>query len=135
LNLKNPSDLEGKTDKVLCSKRLDIEISKRPEDQIHKLFLDPFGNHLIISLETEDNYYLHRNWKKPKLITKMKGVVVDAIAWDRGNSDPLTTKEILVGTSKGRIYETSIEASEKAIIERIGVAIGGQKESLFKPVL
>ncbi len=108
----------------------DIEISKRPEDQIHKLFLDPGGNHLIISMVTEDNYYLHRSWKKPKAISKMKGVVVDSVGWDRQNTDQFTTKDILIGTSKGRIYETVIEANDKAFMERI---VGG-KEPLFKQV-
>lgn len=109
---------------------IDVEISKRPEDQIHKIFLDPTGNHLIISMESEDNYYLHRNWKKPKVMSKMKGVVIESVAWDRSNNDPLNTKDILIGSSKGRIFETQIEANDKAFVERLV----GAKEQNFKLV-
>lgn len=81
-------------------------------------------------METEDNYYIHKNWKKPKVLSKMKGVIVESVAWDRSNTDQLTTKEILIGTNKGRIYETCIEANEKAFMERLV----GTKEQIFKPV-
>jgi hypothetical protein len=30
-----------------------------------------------------------------------QGIVVEAVAFDRQNTDPLTTKEILIGTNKG----------------------------------
>eukprot|EP01114_Cavostelium_apophysatum_P012613 TRINITY_DN2865_c0_g1_i3.p1 TRINITY_DN2865_c0_g1~~TRINITY_DN2865_c0_g1_i3.p1 ORF type:complete len:686 (+),score=202.00 TRINITY_DN2865_c0_g1_i3:113-2170(+) len=116
INLKKQEELE------------DIEITRK--DQIHKIFLDPSGNHLIISLETEDNYYIHTKWKKPKILSKMKGVVVESVAWDKQNPDSTNTREILIGTTKGRIFETLIEASEKAFMERI---VGG-KEQIFKPV-
>ena len=82
-------------------------------------------------METEDNYYLHRNWKKPKIMTKMKGIIVSSVAWDRNNTDLLTTNDILIGTTKGRIFETSIEANDKAFMERL---VGGGKELSFKPI-
>lgn len=118
LNLKNPEELE------------DIEISRRPEDRIHKLFLDPSGSHLIISLESEENYYLNVKWKKPKVMSKMKGIVVSAVAWNGEGTTHTTSREILIGTNKGRIFETIIEANEKAFMERL---VGG-KEQVFKPV-
>src|SRR4051812_9473883 len=79
LNLKTPEELE------------DIEITRKAEEKIHKIFLDPTGSHLIISMENEDNYYLHMKWKKPKIMSKMKGVIVQSVAWDRQNTDVLST--------------------------------------------
>jgi len=115
----------------------DIEISKK--EQIHKLFLDPTGTHLIISMENEENFYIHSRWKKPvkpKALSKMKGVLVESVAWDKTNEpNSLSTKDILIGTNKGKIFETVIEANDKAIVERIVVGVTGNKDHLsFKPL-
>ncbi len=52
------------------------------------------------------------------------------MAWNRQNTDLTTTKEILIGTTRGKIFETVIEANEKAFMERL---VGG-KDQTFKPV-
>lgn len=44
----------------------DIEVTRK-EGDIHRLFLDPTGSHLVIALKSEETYYLHKSWKKPKV--------------------------------------------------------------------
>lgn len=82
-------------------------------------------------MENEENYYLHLSWKKPKNISKLKGIKIESIAWDKLNTDPSTTREILIGSNKGKIYELCIEANERAFVERIGL---GGKDQSFKLV-
>jgi hypothetical protein len=44
----------------LSNQYSDIEISRKVEDHIHKLFLDPTGTHLVISMENEENYCIRK---------------------------------------------------------------------------
>eukprot|EP01104_Vermistella_antarctica_P010093 TRINITY_DN2663_c0_g1_i4.p1 TRINITY_DN2663_c0_g1~~TRINITY_DN2663_c0_g1_i4.p1 ORF type:complete len:947 (-),score=277.56 TRINITY_DN2663_c0_g1_i4:38-2878(-) len=98
LDLDAPEDLE------------DIEISRRPTDVIHRIFLDPGGNHLLISFAHKENYYLHSSWKKPRLLKSMRGVLVESVAWDVQNVDNNSSGNILLGADGGRIFETNLDA-------------------------
>lgn len=83
-------------------------------------------------MENEENYYLNIKWKKPKLLTKMKGILVESVAWDKISSDMNSTGTILIGTSKGKIFETIIDAlNERSFM---GFANIGSKDIPFKPV-
>ncbi|CAG5120863.1 unnamed protein product, partial [Candidula unifasciata] len=90
----------------------EVELPRAVDDSIHKIFLDPAGRHLIISMSSQDNLYLSRNWKKPKLITKMKGHLIESVGWNWQNTSDNTTSAILLGTSKGLIFETDLAAYE-----------------------
>lgn len=57
----------------------DIPDLAKKEAAVHGVFEDPSGGHVIISLESGENYYLHESWKKPKVIPKMKGVVIGSV--------------------------------------------------------
>eukprot|EP01116_Phalansterium_solitarium_P021883 TRINITY_DN700_c0_g2_i4.p1 TRINITY_DN700_c0_g2~~TRINITY_DN700_c0_g2_i4.p1 ORF type:complete len:1144 (-),score=456.35 TRINITY_DN700_c0_g2_i4:184-3615(-) len=98
----------------------DIEISRRPDERIHKLFLDPSGTHLLISMDNDESYYVNRAWKKAKPVPKLKSSTVDAVAWQPGGvaaAEPGCTRDILLGTSRGRIFETGLDVSERAFAE------------------
>ena len=95
----------------------DIALAKPEEPHaIHKIFLDPTGNHMLINMGTEDNLYLHSSMKKPKTIPKLKGMVIESVAWDLQNIDSHTTQTILLGTHTGKIFETCIVDSAKDVI-------------------
>ncbi|KAF9575733.1 hypothetical protein EC968_001923 [Mortierella alpina] len=90
----------------------DIEIPRKvSEGKIYKMFLDPTGRHLIITTESGDNYYLYAKWKKAKLLSKIKGIVIESIAWNRSTDRPLesSTREFLIGTRNGLIFEAELE--------------------------
>ncbi|KAF9438781.1 hypothetical protein BGZ76_004857 [Entomortierella beljakovae] len=90
----------------------DIEIPRKPsEGKIYKMFFDPTGRHLIITTETGDNYYLFAKWKKAKLLSRFKGIIIESIAWNRSTDRPMesSTKEILIGTRRGQIFEAELE--------------------------
>eukprot|EP01130_Rhizamoeba_saxonica_P012344 TRINITY_DN5188_c1_g1_i2.p1 TRINITY_DN5188_c1_g1~~TRINITY_DN5188_c1_g1_i2.p1 ORF type:complete len:926 (+),score=184.08 TRINITY_DN5188_c1_g1_i2:22-2778(+) len=79
-------------------------------DKIYKIFLDPSGYHLIICLESEDNYYLHKDSPRPRALNRLRGIKIESIAWVTSDS---STASLLFGSSKGMIYETSIEAETR----------------------
>ncbi|CBN79366.2 conserved unknown protein (Partial), partial [Ectocarpus siliculosus] len=91
----------------------EIEISKRQEDTIHKLFLDPTGNHLLACLHGGETYYLHSATTRPKRLLKWSGVVVEAVAFDSQRCTEGSTKGIVVGTRSGDLYESSLESNGK----------------------
>ncbi|WAR03107.1 VPS18-like protein, partial [Mya arenaria] len=91
-----------------------VELFKPGEERVHRMFLDPTGRHLIISLESQENLYLSRNSKKPKPIAKLKGHHIDSVGWNWQNANENTTGAILLGTSKGLIFETELSANEES---------------------
>ncbi|KAK6183831.1 hypothetical protein SNE40_002395 [Patella caerulea] len=90
----------------------EVELPRALDDKVYKIFLDPTGRHMIISMNSMESYYLSRNSKKPKAITKLKGHHIDSVGWNWQNANNNTTSAILIGTSKGIIYETELTANE-----------------------
>ncbi|CAK3937910.1 Vacuolar membrane pep3 [Lecanosticta acicola] len=90
----------------------DIDLPKRPAEVgvIRKLFLDPSASHLIVSTTLGENYYLHTQSRQPKALGRVKGVQIESIAWNP-SQPTASTREILIGSADGNIYETYIEPS------------------------
>ncbi|XP_076171976.1 vacuolar protein sorting-associated protein 18 dor [Ptiloglossa arizonensis] len=94
----------------------EIDISKYTVNmKISGMFLDPLGNHLLITLvsKNQDNsppelFYLHRKTTKLKQAGKFKGHEITAVGWNFANTSETTTGPILLGTSKALIFETEI---------------------------
>ncbi|CAO3584041.1 unnamed protein product [Absidia cylindrospora] len=103
IDLDNPLEVE------------DIEITRKASDgKIVKLFFDPTGRHLIITTDHEENYYLYEKWRRTKQLNKLKGMTIASIGWNKQATlaDP-STREILIGTKKGLIYETVLEPTDE----------------------
>ncbi|KAI8344695.1 Pep3/Vps18/deep orange family-domain-containing protein [Chlamydoabsidia padenii] len=103
IDLDNPLEVE------------DIEITRKASDgKITKLFFDPTGRHLIITTDREENYYLYEKWRRTKQLNKLKGITITSIGWNKQATlaDP-STREILIGTKKGLIYETVLEPTDE----------------------
>ena len=91
----------------------EIDISRRAEDSIHSLFMDPTGNHLFVCLQNGDNFYLHSRSPRPKKLSRWQGTVVESIAFDAIGGSESSTKSILVGSSRGQVFEACVESSGK----------------------
>ncbi|XP_065192969.1 vacuolar protein sorting-associated protein 18 homolog [Sycon ciliatum] len=89
-----------------------VSVTRRTEEKIHKVFLDNTGQHLIVAMESGENFYIHCPTRKPKSLAKAKGIVIESVAWNRSKVTETSTGEILIGSSKGIIYETDIAAHE-----------------------
>src|SRR5947209_15937804 len=74
------------------------------------MFLDPSASHLIITTTLGDNYYLHTQSRQPKALSRLKGVSIESVAWNP-SLPTASTREILLGTTDGNVYETYIEPS------------------------
>ncbi|PSN40464.1 Vacuolar protein sorting-associated protein 18 [Blattella germanica] len=101
--------------------RIDLRQPDKPDEielpkfcKLSDLFLDPLGHHLLISLAPRGSdtpaelLYLSRKAIKLKQPSKFKGHEVTAVGWNFANESDVTTGPILLGTSKGLIFETEI---------------------------
>jgi len=101
----------------------EIDFNRRP-GEIYKIFLDPSGHHLLISMINEDVYYLHSTWKKPKL-QKWKDLI-ESVAWDPSPDKASNLQSLLIGTNKGKIWESVVTSVEKGFLDF------GNKEPILK---
>lgn len=102
IDLDSPADID------------DIDLPKKPSEigVIKRLFLDPSASHLIIATTLAENYYLHTQSRTPKALSRLKGVVIESISWNP-SQPTASTREILVGSSDGNVYEVYIEPSSE----------------------
>ncbi|KAI9478077.1 MAG: Pep3/Vps18/deep orange family-domain-containing protein [Benjaminiella poitrasii] len=91
-----------------------VEITRKStKTRIKKLFLDPTGRHIIVTANNGDNYYLFHKWRRTKELSKLKDVMITSIAWNkRATPSNPSTREILIGTQTGIIYETCLEPTD-----------------------
>ncbi|XP_062517021.1 vacuolar protein sorting-associated protein 18 homolog [Corticium candelabrum] len=109
--------------------RLDMEttreeelvVGKRADDIIHKLFIDPTGRHIVVSMESNENYYVSRDSSKFKVLSKARGTMIESIAWNKTRMDEASTREILVGSSKGVIFEAQIKPEEGRLLREADI--------------
>ncbi|KAI8456761.1 Pep3/Vps18/deep orange family-domain-containing protein [Phakopsora pachyrhizi] len=103
--------------------------------EIHRIHCDPTGRHVLVSLQSGDNYYVSLsipslNQQKTaaqvaakrgtqsavlgpavKHLPKLKGLVITAVGWHFSSYNGLqlnSTKEIILGTSTGDLFTTMI---------------------------
>ena len=74
------------------------------------MFMDPSASHLIIATTLGENFYLHAQSKQPKALSRLKGVLIESVAWNP-SLPTASTREILIGAADGCIYEVYIEPS------------------------
>ncbi|XP_055496894.1 vacuolar protein sorting-associated protein 18 homolog [Leucoraja erinacea] len=92
-----------------------IEVGRKDDARIHKLFLDPSGSHLLISLTSNECLYLSRNSQKVKSLNRWKGHLIESIGWNKHLGTESSTGPILAGTSQGQLYEAEIAVSEERL--------------------
>ncbi|KAJ7071163.1 Pep3/Vps18/deep orange family-domain-containing protein [Mycena amicta] len=93
-----------------------IPIPRKPNEMaIYKIFMDPSGRHIIITSTQGENWYLYRGWKKPKPLKSFR-MVIECIAWNRAAllsaSYAKSTREMLIGSQNGLLFEALIDAEE-----------------------
>ncbi|EON66616.1 hypothetical protein W97_05862 [Coniosporium apollinis CBS 100218] len=100
IDLNSPADVD------------DIDLPKKLTEigVIRRMFLDPSASHLIISTIQGENFYLSTQSRQPKALSRLKGVVIESIAWNP-SLPTSSTREILIGAADGNVYEAFIEQS------------------------
>lgn len=91
--------------------------------KVANLFLDHTGNHLLISLISKtpgmssELLYIHRKSIKPKRIDKFKDHEITAVAFNQNYGNELSTGSILLGTSKGLIFESEFSIDGEKLLQ------------------
>ncbi|CAI5763982.1 vacuolar protein sorting-associated protein 18 homolog [Podarcis raffonei] len=92
-----------------------VELGRKDEARVHKLFLDHTGSHLIIALNTSECLYLNRSAQKVRILSRWKGHLIESVGWNKFLGSEMNTGPILVGTSQGQIYEAEVSVSEGSL--------------------
>lgn len=96
---------------------LELDLGARGmEQRIPKVFIDPGGRHSVFTVcssSTADTYYLHGKWRKPRMLSRLKGSTASCVAWNRGQINEAFTREVIIGTTSGQLYETAVEEKDK----------------------
>ncbi|KAK9409708.1 vacuolar protein sorting-associated protein 18 like [Crotalus adamanteus] len=92
-----------------------VELGRKDEASVYKLFLDHTGSHLIIALNSSECLYLNRSTQKIRLLSRWKGHLIESVGWNKIFGTEINTGPILVGTSQGQIYEAEISVSEGSL--------------------
>lgn len=84
--------------------------SKKANERIHSLFLDPTGHHAVISMAPSgENYCWHTSQSQARAMKKVSGVVLESVAWNPASGTAHTTERILFGTQSGTVLESVLE--------------------------
>eukprot|EP00268_Persea_americana_P048110 TRINITY_DN5052_c0_g1_i1.p1 TRINITY_DN5052_c0_g1~~TRINITY_DN5052_c0_g1_i1.p1 ORF type:complete len:993 (-),score=212.87 TRINITY_DN5052_c0_g1_i1:220-3198(-) len=95
---------------------LDLSVGRTGDQPVHRVFVDPGGSHCIatvLSVGGAETYYTHAKWGKPRILNKLKGLVVNAVAWNRQQITEASTREIILGTEDGQVYEMAVDEKDK----------------------
>ncbi|KAK9133746.1 hypothetical protein Scep_013274 [Stephania cephalantha] len=95
---------------------IDLSVSRNGEQPVHRVFVDPGGSHCIATVLSggdSETYYTHAKWSKPRILSKLKGLVVNAVAWNRQLITEASTREVILGTDNGQLYEISVDEKDK----------------------
>ncbi|CAB4304834.1 unnamed protein product [Prunus armeniaca] len=95
---------------------IDLSAGRPGEQSIHRVFVDPGGSHCIATVVGSggaDTFYTHAKWTKPRILTKLKGLVVNSVAWNRQQITEASTKEVILGTDNGQLHEMAVDEKDK----------------------
>lgn len=65
---------------------IDLSAGRPGEQSIHRVFVDPGGSHCVATVVGSggaDTFYTHAKWNRPRVLTRLRGLVVNAVAWNR----------------------------------------------------
>lgn len=95
---------------------IDLSAGRPGEQSIHRVFVDSGGSHCITTVVGNggaDTFYTHAKWNKPRLLTRLRGLYVNAVAWNRQQITEASTKEVILGTDNGQLYEMAVDEKDK----------------------
>ncbi|GMJ05536.1 vacuolar protein sorting 18 [Hibiscus trionum] len=98
------------------SSEIDLSVGRPGEQSIHRVFVDPGGSHCIATVVGNggaDTFYTHAKWTKPRVLSRLKGLVVNAVAWNRQQITEASTREVILGTENGQLYEIAVDEKDK----------------------
>ncbi|XP_058739839.1 vacuolar sorting protein 18-like isoform X1 [Vicia villosa] len=67
----------------------------------------------IVGQGGDETFYTHAKWTKPRVLSKLKGLVVNVVAWNRQQITEVSTKEFILGTDNGQLHELAVDEKDK----------------------
>lgn len=104
-----------------------VELGRKDDAKVHKMFLDHTGSHLLVALSSTEVLYMNRNGQKARPLARWKGQLVESVGWNKAMGNESSTGPILVGTAQGQIFEAELSASE-------GGLFGPAPDLYFRPL-
>ncbi|XP_078436870.1 zinc ion binding protein isoform X2 [Wolffia australiana] len=98
------------------SSEYDLTGGRSGDQPVHRVAVDPGGSHCIATVlcnNGAETYYLHAKWARPRVLSRLKGIVINAISWNRQHITEVSTKDIILGTDTGQLYELYIDEKDK----------------------
>lgn len=71
---------------------LELELSKHADVSVRGLWVS--AEHTIITLQLAnvcETHYIHANWKKSRVLSKLKDVKVSCVGWNKDTQSQSTT--------------------------------------------
>lgn len=91
------------------------------EYRVINIFLDPQGSHLLLAVKRKPQggvagqpelWYLNRSMQEPRRCDRFRGYEVTAVGFNHANGSDASTGAILIGTSKGLLFETELSFTD-----------------------
>lgn len=95
------------------------------EYRVLKIFLDPQGSHLLLSVKRKapavggggaaaqpELWYLNRSMEEPRKCDRFRGHEITAVGFNQANGSDASTGAILLGTSRGLLFETELSCTD-----------------------
>ncbi|CAA7394664.1 unnamed protein product [Spirodela intermedia] len=98
------------------SLEIDLSGGRTGDQPVHRVTVDPGGSHCIATVLSHggaETYYMHAKWGRPRILSRLKGIVVNAVAWNRQNITEASTKDIILGTDTGQLFELAVDEKDK----------------------
>lgn len=95
---------------------IDLSAGRPGEQSIHRVFVDPGGSHCIATIVGPggaDTFYTHAKWTRPRVLSKLKGLLINAVAWNRLQITEASTREVILGTDSGQLHEIAVDEKDK----------------------
>uniref|UniRef100_A0A7E4VYA6 Vacuolar protein sorting-associated protein 18 homolog n=1 Tax=Panagrellus redivivus TaxID=6233 RepID=A0A7E4VYA6_PANRE len=94
--------------RVPTGKTTDVPLPITDKNTVTAVFVDPKGIHCVVTTSFGESYYVNSKFLKAVLLKKLKGHVITSIGWNPQYNKETETGFILVGTSTGSVFETSL---------------------------
>ena len=78
--------------------------------QCHAIYLNPSGEHLLLSLRSGENIYINTKEESPTMrVQERLTNKITAVAWDASNKRSASSGSILIGDARGTVFLSRLE--------------------------
>ncbi|KAL6783732.1 VPS18 [Auxenochlorella protothecoides x Auxenochlorella symbiontica] len=117
-----------------------VEIDlQRPGDAVcRQVWLDPLGSHCLVAASAAtgapETLYVDSAWKKARILSKMKGMALTAVAWWPSLQPSHTTRPVLLGTDSGTLVSLDLADPRKERVQPLHSLQGQSVHSVEQTV-